>query len=177
MKLTRRNALIGLGSLVAGSGALVGTGAFSSVEADRTVNISTSGDSAALAQFSVSGSLGGSGDTISFNESEINADAVTTYQGALTITIPQSTEGTTYDVDIEDGNGNDIHRTSSQGANETNSAPSFQLVGGSSDPLTFDTSSSDDSTSLDVVVNTAGTTSGGTSIGVSTVTFTVTDTT
>ncbi|MEF8908097.1 MAG: hypothetical protein V5A13_09570, partial [Haloarculaceae archaeon] len=102
MKLTRRNALIGLGSLVAGSGALVGTGAFSSVQADRTVNISTSGDSAALVKFSVSGGLGGSGDTISFNESDINADAVTTYQGALTITIPQTTEGTTYDVAITD---------------------------------------------------------------------------
>jgi hypothetical protein len=39
MRFTRRNALIGLGSLVAGSGALVGTGAFTSSEAQRQVDV------------------------------------------------------------------------------------------------------------------------------------------
>lgn len=44
----RRNVLIGLGSLVAGGGALLGTGAFTTVEADRTVNIQTTGDASAF---------------------------------------------------------------------------------------------------------------------------------
>ena len=44
----RRNVLIGLGSLVAGGGALLGTGAFTSVEADRTVSVETTGDASAL---------------------------------------------------------------------------------------------------------------------------------
>ena len=44
----RRNVLIGLGGLVAGGGALIGTGAFDTVEAERTVNVETAGDGAAL---------------------------------------------------------------------------------------------------------------------------------
>lgn len=48
MGLSRRNILIGLGGIVAGGGALVGTGAFTSVQAERTVNVSTAGDSGAF---------------------------------------------------------------------------------------------------------------------------------
>ena len=44
----RRSVLIGLGGLVAGGGALVGTGAFDTVEAQRTVTVETAGDSDAL---------------------------------------------------------------------------------------------------------------------------------
>ena len=50
MRLTRRNALIGLGTVAAGAGVIGGSGAFTSVTAERTVNVETSGDaSAALA--------------------------------------------------------------------------------------------------------------------------------
>lgn len=48
--MKRRDAIIGIGGLVVGSGALVGTGAFTSVQADRTVSIETAGDSAAALQ-------------------------------------------------------------------------------------------------------------------------------
>ncbi|MFB1064760.1 hypothetical protein [Natrinema sp. H-ect4] len=44
MRMNRRNVLVGLGTIVAGGGAALGTGAFSSVEAERTANISTVGD-------------------------------------------------------------------------------------------------------------------------------------
>ncbi|CDK39294.1 hypothetical protein [Halorubrum sp. AJ67] len=44
----RRNVLIGLGGLVAGGGALIGTGAFSTVEAERTVNVQTADDANAF---------------------------------------------------------------------------------------------------------------------------------
>lgn len=44
----RRSVLIGLGGLVAGGGALVGTGAFDTVEAERTVTVETAGDADAL---------------------------------------------------------------------------------------------------------------------------------
>ncbi|TKX72731.1 hypothetical protein EXE46_15535 [Halorubrum sp. GN11_10-6_MGM] len=44
----RRSVLIGLGGLVAGGGALLGTGAFTTVEADRTVNIQSTGDASAF---------------------------------------------------------------------------------------------------------------------------------
>ena len=44
----RRSVLIGLGGLVAGGGALLGTGAFTTVEAERTVNVQTAGDASAF---------------------------------------------------------------------------------------------------------------------------------
>jgi len=48
MSMNRRNVLVGLGTIVAGGGAALGTGAFSSVEADRTVTVDAAGDSSAL---------------------------------------------------------------------------------------------------------------------------------
>jgi hypothetical protein len=176
MRMNRRKVLTALGGMTIGGGALFGTGAFSTVSAERTVGVQTSGDSGAVVQFSVSGGISGSdGDTIKFNQSDVNADAITKFSGAFTITIPQGTTGTTYDVDLTDGNDNDIHYTGS--AAETSSDPSFQLVGGSNDPLKFDTSAADDSKSLDVVVNTVDTTGDGTSISVDTLDISVTDTT
>jgi hypothetical protein len=96
MKLTRRNALIGLGSLVAGSGALVGTGAFSSVEANRTVSIGSAGDTSALLKIeSGSGASAGeitgtdsSGNVSQFelSGSNLNGDAVTEFNKAIKIT-------------------------------------------------------------------------------------------
>jgi hypothetical protein len=48
MKMNRRQALIGIGSLAVGSGAALGSGAFTQVEATRTVDASVVGDSTAL---------------------------------------------------------------------------------------------------------------------------------
>lgn len=46
--MDRRAALIGLGGVVAGGGALLGTGAFTTVEAERTVTVETAGDADAF---------------------------------------------------------------------------------------------------------------------------------
>ncbi len=48
MRMNRRNVLVGLGGIVASGGALLGTGAFSTVEAQRTVTVDTAGDASAL---------------------------------------------------------------------------------------------------------------------------------
>ena len=45
---SRRTALIGVGSLLAGVGGLLGTTAFSSVEATRTASVQVAGDDNAL---------------------------------------------------------------------------------------------------------------------------------
>lgn len=45
--MDRRKFLVGTGSLVAGAGALVGSGAFSTVEADRAASVETTADSEA----------------------------------------------------------------------------------------------------------------------------------
>ena len=95
--MNRRNVLIGLGAVAAGGGAALGTGAFSQVEADRSVTINTTGDGSALLQLEVNDSQyngltdsGGSGDnggtTIGIQLDQINDDAVTDFDGALTIT-------------------------------------------------------------------------------------------
>ena len=51
----RRNVLIGLGGLVAGGGALIGTGAFDTVEAERTVSVETEGDADAFLGLTAAG--------------------------------------------------------------------------------------------------------------------------
>ena len=56
MRLTRRNALIGLGTVAAGAGVVGGSGAFTQVEAERTVNISTAGDGSAALTLEGTGS-------------------------------------------------------------------------------------------------------------------------
>jgi len=59
----RRSVLIGLGGLVAGGGALIGTGAFDTVEAERTVSVETAGDASAFLGFvPARGELGLDGD-------------------------------------------------------------------------------------------------------------------
>lgn len=50
-RITRRNTLIGFGALAIGGGVIVGTGAFDTVEADRTVQVQAAGDDAALLAF------------------------------------------------------------------------------------------------------------------------------
>lgn len=178
MRMNRRKVLTALGGITIGGGALFGTGAFSTVSAERTVSVQTSGDSGAVVQFSISGGIsGGDGNTIQFSQSDINADAVTTYTDAFEITIPQETDGDTYTVELRDGGTGDIHRTDSQGAEKTSNGSELQLVGGKNDPLEFSTSSADASKSLDVVVNTIGIKNKDKDISVDTLDITVTDAT
>jgi len=49
--MQRRNLLIGMGSLAAGGAATIGTGAFTSVEADRDISVEVAGDQSALLAF------------------------------------------------------------------------------------------------------------------------------
>jgi hypothetical protein len=58
--MQRRNLLIGMGSLAAGGAATIGTGAFTSVKADRSVDINTTGDANAF--LSIERATDGSGN-------------------------------------------------------------------------------------------------------------------
>lgn len=90
MKMNRRNVLVGLGGIIASGGALLGTGAFSQVEADRTATINTAGDANALLGIDVdtsyNGLKDGGGDVVEINFAKLNDDAITTFDNALTIT-------------------------------------------------------------------------------------------
>ncbi|MGB9956597.1 hypothetical protein ACOZ4B_09440 [Haloferax prahovense] len=104
MAINRRNILIGLGALVGGGGALVGTGAFTTVSAAREVSVDTAGD--ANAYLTIEGddnyvsndnsdtltiNLGGADD--SGTDRGFNQNAVTTLSDVVTIT-NNSADGT-----------------------------------------------------------------------------------
>jgi hypothetical protein len=102
MGLSRRNATIGLGGLIAGGGALVGTGAFTTVQAERSVSVETTGDASASLALAPSGEPngdyadgGGNTDTIEItldssageNAAQgLNQDAITTIRRIVTVT-------------------------------------------------------------------------------------------
>lgn len=91
MKLNRRNALIGLGAIATGGGALFGSGAFSSVEANREVTIGVTGDSSANLALSanntnIANDSGGSANNqVGIDGSSFNPDATTEYDDAIDI--------------------------------------------------------------------------------------------
>ena len=113
MQLTRRNALIGMGTVAAGAGVIGGTGAFTSVEANRTVSVQTAGDSDAalvLEQATIDDSvtsnaseyveetsgtveinLDGTQDNSSANAAGINQNAITTFDNLVGV-INQGTQ-------------------------------------------------------------------------------------
>lgn len=89
MKSNRRSVLIGLGALTVGGGAVFGTGAFSSVEADRTATISVADDSSALLALSGATSselINETDGTLGIDQDNINLDGTTTVNEAITIT-------------------------------------------------------------------------------------------
>jgi len=91
MKMNRRQALIGIGSLAVGSGAALGSGAFTSVSAERDVDVNIVDDGNALLGVSVTGdevSDTGTGTVaITFGDSTgFNDDAVTELGNVLELT-------------------------------------------------------------------------------------------
>lgn len=112
--------VIGLGGIVAGGGALVATGAFDTVEAERTFEVEVAGDQAALLGLEVHNEViagyeeGGAGDNdiIFFaldddevEESAINENATTEFYAVFTITNNGSQDDVlvTVDTGIADG--------------------------------------------------------------------------
>jgi hypothetical protein len=85
--MNRRNLLLSIGTAAVGSGAVLGSGALTSVEADRTLNVGVDPDSTAALALSANSSISGvtngggaSGTELSINlADDINDEAVTTY--------------------------------------------------------------------------------------------------
>jgi len=83
--------MIGLGSLAAGSAAAMGTGAFASVEATRSVSVKVAGDESAylgLEATSPYASIQGKQLQLEFDDNHnggegVNADAVSTFDGVF----------------------------------------------------------------------------------------------
>ena len=151
MKLTRRNTLIGLGAAAAGAGAIGGTGAFSSVTAERTVNVQTTGDGSAALSLEPTGSenaseyvtapsdgtiqldLDGTSDD-SASSSGLNQNARSKIHNLVKITNNGSQEISTLTLEITDDSETDLSgvfeftKGSNGGTNIGNNA---DLTGGS----------------------------------------------
>lgn len=103
--MNRRNVLIGLGTVAAGGGAVLGSGAFSQVEAERTVNVNSDADASALLALAVAsttleGAEGSADEVIAFELGNgVNLDAVTRFDGAFEVT---NNSDDAVDVAIED---------------------------------------------------------------------------
>jgi len=108
MAMNRRNVLIGLGAVAAGGGAALGTGAFSSVEAERTMTVSFSNDSTAELTLNPTSTYASTGttddspngaDTLSISLSNLNDSAKSTFSGVFEITNNDST-GADHDIQV-----------------------------------------------------------------------------
>jgi len=101
----RRSVLIGLGGLVATGGAVLGTGAFTTVTAERTVNVQTAGDASAFLGLEPATRNGSpenpyvtqTGETVEItlenpdgdndaNATGVNANAETVFRNLVTVT-------------------------------------------------------------------------------------------
>ena len=155
--MKRRKMLAGLGSVAAGGAAVVGTGAFTSVTADRTVDVTVAGDASAyLGLEPVGGSPNSdyvltNGDEVSFDFSGddgdssgggavdgdgFNPDATTRINDLLRVT-NQGTQSAAFWVNIENlGAGSDFLTVEASGYSTFDS--SFGSTTGASDQLAYD---------------------------------------
>ncbi len=103
MRSNRRSVLIGLGTLTVGGGAVFGTGAFNSVDADRSISVSLAEDSNAVVAFTnLDGDyVSANGDgAIEIDVTDVNVEATLTVNTAFEIQNNHSEEIT---LDVTDG--------------------------------------------------------------------------
>lgn len=103
MKLNRRNVLVGLGTIVAGGGAALGTGAFTSVEAERDIEINIANDeSSALLGLEAGDSeyITTDGGLLQVDLPNLNQNAETRIENAFIIT--NNSHGGSDKIDEED---------------------------------------------------------------------------
>ena len=116
--MKRRSLLLSIGAASVGTGAVFGSGAFTSIEADRNVDLNVSSDSGSAQVSFDKGSGVGAGtiigtdtsesvDVIKFEETNLNERAKTTFTDALEIDNNGSNTVNLYVDDSTDGVGDD----------------------------------------------------------------------
>lgn len=106
MRLTRRNVLVVLGVLTIAGGTMFGAGAFSQVQADRTVTASTAADSSAyLTLESNSSYTGTQDDELTIDLTSLNGNATTQIDYAINVSANPADGSGSYDVYVQTGNG------------------------------------------------------------------------
>jgi len=89
MRMNRRNVLVGLGTIVAGGGGALATGAFSQVQAERTIAVETTGDEGAYLGLTANNTnIASSSSTsqLTLTINQLNENALTEFEGVFTIT-------------------------------------------------------------------------------------------
>jgi DMSO/TMAO reductase YedYZ molybdopterin-dependent catalytic subunit len=104
MAMNRRNVLVGLGAVAVGGGAAFGSGAFSQVSANRTVDLQSTGDNSALVTLSPTTNAEAavsSGSELQLELKTLNQNAKTELGDEFTITLNDAADkSTNYDVSI-----------------------------------------------------------------------------
>ena len=108
MRMNRRKVLTALGGITIGGGALFGTGAFTQVQAERTVTVNTDGDGSALIGLAkgttASSAVKKTGDTLEINfdnvgsGSGLNLDAITKVGKIDTSTSPNTVSTSAFKI-------------------------------------------------------------------------------
>lgn len=116
--VSRRKTLISIGALVGGSGVIAGTGAFSSVEAERNVQISTTGDNSAALGMSgndssiVTTETTNGNDVMKIENTQISENSKTTFDNAFTVSNNGSDDANLYvnssEVEVQDSSGSTV---------------------------------------------------------------------
>ena len=125
MKLSRRNAILGIGVAALGGGAVLGSGAFTQTQATRDSILTISDDAEALLAIesldsglaqTVEGAGRGNNQIIELNfdrdGSGINVDGVTRFDGVIEVT--NNSDNTTVDLVIAGPEGNNDRRARSR---------------------------------------------------------------
>ncbi|RQG89172.1 hypothetical protein EA462_12455 [Natrarchaeobius halalkaliphilus] len=121
MGITRRNTIIGLGVLAGGAGLIGGSGAFDSVEANRSFDVSVEGDAGGLLGLAVTDSIiattesagAGENDVIAFDledaddgsDRALNENAVTDFYSVFDMT---NNGSQTVEVSVDTGEANGV---------------------------------------------------------------------
>lgn len=145
MKMNRRNVLIGIGTVAVGSGVALGSGAFTSVEANRTVNLGTSNDASALLTLkagsgatSIVGTESDQGvDMLQLNQQDLNEDAITRFENAIEVVnngtedvglyVDESTSGVPDPLEFESGGSSITGSGNAASAADLNSLTSVEV--------------------------------------------------
>lgn len=155
MNLNRRTVLVGLGSIAAGGGALAGTGAFSSVEANRDVTVAVEGDANAyLALLPYDGPNGDGSQYVQTANGElavtldkVNKHAVTTLENVFEVLNQGSQPVALY---IEDGS--DEVSFTAEGASIEGESNAVNLDVGESTAISIEVDTTDGQSVGDVLL-------------------------
>lgn len=160
MRMNRRNVLVGLGTIVAGGGGALATGAFSSVEADREVTVNTAGDGSAFLTLKGDDAYveSDNSDTLTIDlgagDNGFNEEARTVVEGIVDAT-NNAADGNGITVGFDDGSGSLVDSTVINfGDGSDNAVAEVTLYWGTEDSQSTQDLEDGETASMGAIVNT-----------------------